>query len=144
MLKERVKFLVSIFTGGVIIGALTTVVMAATAESNFRTYGPINGYFYENQAIVSNDSSLSASTRVGNDSTAIPTGYMGARAELYKGGTLCSGNSWIYNAATQYWLTSTVVSSCGSGAYYSKGWSAAYNGNGYDQFYTNQSPNINE
>jgi hypothetical protein len=145
MIKKQIKFVVSSFILGLIIGTLSTVVTAATAYSSYKSYGPINGYSYENRAGVSNDSNLSAETRVGNGSTQIPTGYMGAKARLYKSTTLCISSDWIYNSQLIYWNTTVILTNgCGDGIYSSKGITAAYNtGGGYTTFDTYQSPNIN-
>src|SRR5690554_1640701 len=144
MNEKNIRFIVSTFIVGILIGTLSTVVIAATATSNYGYYGPINGYSYKNQAKVGNDSGLYGRTTVMNDSAGtVPTGYMGTQARLYKSDALCEADIMYYNTSeTSGGITVLTDTDCGEGTYYSKGVTAAYNGNGYDLYNTFQTPNI--
>ena len=149
MKKKQIRLLVSSFVGGVLIGSLFTVVSAASTSGSWGSYGPINGYSYKNQARLSeNGSSLpvNATTEVDNSGTGlVPTGYMGAQGRLYKStGSLCYSENTYYNQSATSNLSVIVSGDCGTGiAYYSKGLTTAFNGNGYDSYNTFQSPNLN-
>lgn len=133
-------FLISVF-----LGTSATVVYANSVNSNDRNYGPVNGYKYYNNASVINNTNLCARTWVmmtegGNQ---VPTGYMGGKARLYtSGGSLKRESEWIYNdqPIAGYGVYTNNYNQ--SGTYYSKGISAAYNGNGYTTYSTYQSPNL--
>jgi hypothetical protein len=72
-----------------------------------------------------------------------PAGYMGADGRLY-GPTsgLCEDGGWVYNnaATNQEEGHTTFGSYCGTGNYYSYGYTRAYNGNGYNTKGTDKSP----
>ncbi|NOU88665.1 hypothetical protein GC102_23360 [Paenibacillus sp. LMG 31460] len=144
MFRKDLKYMVSSLLAGVLLGSFAVMAFASTASSGWGTYGPINGYSYQNKATVSNDTRLYAATSVQTqDSSNAPTGYMGAVARLYKSDVLCQSTSYSYNSSSAAGMgTSTTTTGCGSGTYYSYGLSAAYNGNGYNEWYTFQSPNI--
>lgn len=142
LFKKNIKIGIIVFMISILLGTSVTVVYAAYASSNNRYYGPINGYEYYNCAIVYDDAS--ATTWVLLDQTGqVPTGYMGARARLYTSdGTLREDSGWTYSdepLAGWYVDTDTQI---WSGTYYSQGYSAAYNGNGYNTYSTYRSPNI--
>ena len=105
-------------------------------------YGPINGYSYKNKGDISNDTRLWAGTVAHSTDGNVPTGYIGVKSRLYKSDALCKSTDFIYNTSRAAGLSNSTSGDCGSGTYYSKGVSAAYNGNGYDTYNTFQSPNI--
>jgi hypothetical protein len=47
-----IRFVLSTFIMGIIIGSSIAIVYAASASSDWREYGPIKGYTYENRARV--------------------------------------------------------------------------------------------
>ncbi|MHB1134989.1 MAG: hypothetical protein ACYC4L_21675 [Chloroflexota bacterium] len=138
-----IAFLVSL-----LIAFSTVAVYAATATSIWGYYGPYFGYSYQNQAKVSNESTLWASALVQNQQfDNVPTGYMGTYPRLFKSdGYLCADGEWWYNNQPSVGLETFAYGNCGSGAYYSQGYTAAYNADGddgYDIYSTYRSPNIN-
>lgn len=146
MVRKNLKTAVLAFIVGILFATSTATVFAATATSSWGYYGPYLGYSYKNQAMVSDNVRLYASTTAANQATGnVPTGYMGAKAMLYNSSNqLIDFTSWYYNNGPANSLSvPTLGSGFSSGTYYSKGMTAAYNGNGYNQYYTFQSPNIN-
>ena len=147
MLKKYFRFLFSTFVVGALLGSVMSVAFAATATSSPKSYGPILGYSYVSSATISNDTNLYGLARVERSTTAtVPTGYMGVKARVYKSTGICleSGTSYNSSATNGQGVTTTIgAPDCGSGTYYGKGQTEAYNGNGYDVYNTNQTPNIN-
>lgn len=146
VLRRHRNVVVRAFIVGILFGISAIVAFAAYAESNWRYYGPINGYSYKNQAVVTNDFGyIAAETYVSNQAWAqVPTGYMGARARLYNSsGTLRASSNWFYNSQPVMSIGVGIpCNQCSSGTYYSRGLTAAYNGNGYTENTTFSSPNI--
>lgn len=122
---------------------------ASTAYSPYGYYGPFLGYEYYNQSYVSNDygqlvARSSANVYSGGNGEA-PTGYMGVLPRLFKGSALCAQPSnYSYNPSPAVGYDVPVYAYCGSGSYSSYGVTKAYNGNGYNAYFTFQSPNIND
>ena len=72
-----------------------------------------------------------------------PIGYMGMRARLYtSSGTLRTSSDWSYNASACYSASQFTNNVKDKGTYYSKGQVKMYNGNGYNTYTCNSSPNI--
>lgn len=75
----------------------------------------------------------------------VPAGYIGVLARLYRGTTLVKQAGYFYNDTSlsgmsrSTWPPYTAVHA----AYYSYGATRAYNGNGYNSFYTYKSPSLN-
>jgi len=147
MVKKHLRSVASTFIIGIMFGAFANVVLAATATSNELEYGPINGFIYKNNSTVSSDwtpDEVASQTHVNNKNGGeVPTGYMGAQTDLYKTTGLCSASDVYYNPLSTVGYGVIIYANCGSGTYYSKGTTYAYNGNGYNSYNTYQSPNIN-
>lgn len=127
---------------GSLLGATANLALAATLYSSWYSYGPVLGYNYKNQAQITTDAGpLQASTMV-QANTSVPGGYMGAQAQLFKSGSLCAATGWKYDdeAGDVGYQIFTTTGACGSGNYYSQGASAAYDGSGYYEYGTWQSP----
>lgn len=144
--KKYSKRAILAFIVGIILGLSTMSVFAGYAFGISGYYGPVLGYYYENQNMVSvNDSNgyVYAMTSVYKDgSGTVPTGYMGAQARLYKDGALAVATTWSYNtsSSSSHWKQ-TSATYYGTGVFYSKGSTQAFNGSGYYQYSTFQSPN---
>jgi hypothetical protein len=146
-MKRNFKTFVSTFIIGIILGISTMVIFAGTASSSTGYYGPFLGYYYKNYATITVDGNgQNATTTVSNDGSGyIPTGYMGAQARLYKNDALYKYSTMGYSSAPVIsFFATTGWSSGGSGTYYSYGMTAAYNGNGYTNYYTFISPSQNQ
>lgn len=147
--RWRIRAVVGCFATALLLGADAGVALATgPAYSGHTNYGPIDGWSYYNYSGVNNPGQIYgivfAHTTSGEGNA--PTGYMGAQAGLYdyNTGQLCSYSAWWYNeyAATSWNNTTPSGAACGGAYYYGKGNTAAYNGSGYDQIATANSPNL--
>ncbi|MEU5539965.1 ATP-dependent Lon protease [Streptomyces sp. NPDC020362] len=127
-----------------LLGAFVPQASAATAYSPWAYYGPVYAHYYKNRAWVGTSSRIYAVTDVYNQSTTnVPAGYMGALARLYRNQVLCTQTGYAYNTGPAAGMSvPTTGNACGSGAYYSYGVSKAYNGNGYNAYFTYESPHV--
>ncbi len=133
-----------VFLTVMILGSSAVIAYAGIAYSNWRDYGPVLNINYQNRAsVLTYTGTAAAYTYVKTKSgSKVPAGYLGTYCRLYKNGVLIlESEKWIYNTSSDsimvnYVSTSSVVGS----NYYSKGISAAYNGNGYNTVATYQSP----
>lgn len=146
MVKRNPKVVFCAFILGMFFG-ISTAAYAASLTSDYKNYGPIFGKEYRNQAIVSTfpGVGVGASTLVESRSGNVPTGYMGAQANLYNvEGVLIRATSWRYNTSPLVGFSqNTSVHSASSGSFwYSKGRTAAYDGEGFSYFDTYATPMI--
>jgi hypothetical protein len=72
------------------------------------------------------------------------SGFMGAQPRLFtSSGTLCKSLSQMaYDYGPDMYTPIYKNGNCGTKYFYSYGFAAAYNGNGYDMYHTNRSPNL--
>lgn len=140
------KVLIGSFIVGVLISTSFMVAIASQTYSPYKPYGPILGYSYKNQSMVSNTPRLYGATTVCNQASGnVPSGYMAAKAYLYNNqGVAVDQTDWYFNDGPAWSIgPCTIHSGFSPGAYCSRGVSAAYNGNGYTSEYTYWSPYIN-
>jgi hypothetical protein len=78
-----------------------------------------------------------------SDGNGVPAGWMGVDARSFKNGSLCVQTGYQFNPGTYYSWYSRTSTGCGSGTYYSYGVIAAWNGSGYNYYYSQQSPSLN-
>lgn len=137
-----------------ILGLTPMFVITAFAEggaTGATGYYTVYGKDYANYAFVyagyyNNVAYANAGTRVQCDpiTNKVPSGYMGAKARLYiSSDKLVASTSFVYNSKETNALNSDFASlnpAKASDAYYSYGITAAYNGDGYTQYYTFKSP----
>jgi hypothetical protein len=146
VIRRDFKVFVSTLMIGIILGSTTAVALAAVADSNWYYYGPVNGYYYQNQSIVDTPpgGGIWAGTWVETqNSTNVPTGYMGAYSRLYNSnGVQVEKSDWVYNSSPVGGMGQNTPFDYGNGTYYSMGATAAYNGNGYTTYQAYQSPNL--
>ena len=139
--KVNVGFLLIGFLG--LIGS--SIAYGAQAYSNFDTLGTVNGYSYENLAGIDNTNLFAWSEMATTNGVNVPVGYMGAAGHLWTAsGTLCQVSGLQYNGlvANNFVAETTWGSFCGSGYYYSSGFTRAYNGSGYNTYATYSSPQL--
>ncbi len=131
----------SSFAIATIVGA-AGVAQATAVYSIWGSYGPIQGIAYANQAVTNNNSIMVGHISVkSTNGKTIPGGWSGGRATLYRNGAVCSSASMTYYSnPTTSWSGGTTIKNCGHGDYTTKGVTAAYNGNGYSNYYTFTSP----
>ncbi|MEN6389827.1 MAG: hypothetical protein ABFD04_05375 [Syntrophomonas sp.] len=129
------------------IGTIT--VYAAVVEGSWGEYGPVNGYYYQNKANCYSRSPYSTSGVFASSVVApqyggtCPAGYEGLMARLYNNsGYLINSSSWYFNSSEASSMEGIAPSYYTGGNYYSHGITAAYNGNGYNYYYTFKSPVI--
>lgn len=141
----------SCVTGGILacfvlilsFGALT---VNADTNSGWSTKS-VNGKSYQYRSSTWNYSglikTLSAGTVIWSNSGNVDAGWMGAQARLYKAdGTLEKCTSYVYNSsATTILSTETSKVSTKNTYYYSQAYVKFYNGNGYNSYAANRSPN---
>jgi hypothetical protein len=137
MRNSRRNWLVVLpFMVGLLIPIGITAASAAYYTGSWRTFGPVKGYTYTNDAALetnpANDYAYTILEQyLGGE---IPGGYIGVQASLFlSSGALCVQSSVTFDNNANYGLftNSPVGVYCGSGNYYSKGWSHVYNGSGY-------------
>lgn len=107
----------------------------------------IDGYDYYNEnALLEYSSESYGFTGVDTQKgSAVPVGYMGGLARVYKeGGALCLEGSWEYNslkASTWGFFTpGGIARKCGGANYYAKDMSRAWNGYEYDTYSSFNTP----
>lgn len=147
MARNDLKVAICTLMVGILIAMSATLVFAASVSSPYGYYGPILGYSYKNQAKAYTGTGdlagVWAYACVYSEDGNVPTGYMGARARLYNSsGSLVKSSSWVYNDEPLSGMSIPTDIYKTKGTYYSKGLTAAYNGDGYTTYYTFQSPNI--
>lgn len=130
-------------TGALVIGLASPAIAGTFYFSGWAYYGPVYGHSYGNRSDVGSNSDVQSDYSIAQtDGKSIPGGYSGGQATLYKNGAACASSSL-------YYYPSTVASSwgglgghgyCGYGNYNARGSTAAYNGNGYNYYYTSTSP----
>lgn len=119
---------------------------ALTQYSLWGSYGSVLSIDYQNRAGVSNDiwpTAMQSVYDVKSTNTTIPGGWSGGQSSLYLGGVLCASSSlYYYPYNTTGWENPGGGGNCGTGNYTARGSTAAYNGNGYNYYYTYTSPII--
>lgn len=113
-------------------------------------FGPVYGHSYANHAdVLTSTKNAKAYTYTGPSGSSVASGWVGSRGRLFIGTT---GTVMSCQGATTY-STQTMTSgsywsgiSCTrftTGSWYSYGVSEAFNGSGYNSFYTFRSSNQN-
>lgn len=138
------------FLVGIVMSLGISTVFASESGTSASGYFTVYGQGYENwSSITCGNDFANTSSRImtqegyGHD---VPAGYMGSKGRLFDSkDNLITQTSMIYNSSSTYYLNSDFASKAGGALgnyYYGYGITAAYNGNGYDQYYTFKTPNI--
>lgn len=133
--------LIGLFAG--VGGGLASATVAYGSWTGFS----VNGGSYHNRAYIDN-SANQARTVVGTTSgSSVGAGRLGAVARSYKSSTsaLCHASSLSYNSySTSSYSVAASAGGCGSGYFFSSGYSKVYNSSsgGYSTVGTIQSPNL--
>jgi hypothetical protein len=146
----RKRQTISVALGALVVGILIplTVTAAGAIVSSDRYFGPIDGYSYYNQSSLYGPSSYTAGVFMGTSNYVnAPADYIGVQAELYEpGGHSCISSTWYYMASAGGGQSNVVYGGLGycngPSNYYSKGWTRAYNGNGYDTYGAYATPDM--
>lgn len=146
MFQKNSRQVLSTFLVGLLVGAFSSLAMAASGTSGETSFGPVYGYSYKNWSFVTSDwnvDEVNARTTIGNSSGgSTPAGYMGVSPYLYYNNTLCSYSGPHYSPSSTVNYSAIIGANCGNGTYHSNGITYAYNGSGYDQVLTNVTPYI--
>ncbi|WP_028594321.1 hypothetical protein [Paenibacillus assamensis] len=154
-LLTRIGIPVASLTMGLVLPIFSLTVFAGYATSS-TGYFTVNSKNYSNNSVIATDTINGTSfanswstvqTYPASSSNNVPAGYMGSKARLFNGNDeLIAETSWVYNDKTTYVLDSRIATrkpAVSRTAYYGYGITAAYNGNGYSQYYTFKSPKQN-
>lgn len=146
MINRKARVILSVLITSILLVSSATVALA-NVESQTKYYGPVGGYSYSNCATADVCGlNVSASVNVSvRGASQVPAGYMGCMPGLYNSsGTLLIQGEWVYNSvAAGSMCTNTRLINPATGAYYSRGITAAFNGDGYDCYESYRTPNIN-
>ncbi|HBK54210.1 MAG TPA: hypothetical protein DDZ44_09770 [Syntrophomonas wolfei] len=145
MKKNYFKTVISVFTLCALLGIGCLVAYASTVYSNWKYFGPINGYYYQNRGSASKytDSVQGGSTIMPQWGGTAPANYMAVQGRLFDSDNylILQGN-WYFNEEVSYGISSVTGLWDENGIYYGRGDTAAYNGDGYTHYLTYQSPNV--
>lgn len=145
MIRKNIKAAIVAFVVGIFF-SISAAAFATTVNSSWKYFGPVLGYNYQNMASAYSDGSgVSASTilETYNGITSVPVGYLGVSANLYDNyGNLVKAIGWQFNNISTYYWSASTAKYYGSGTFYSQAATEVYNGNGYNVYYTYQSPYI--
>lgn len=146
IVRNNVKPIACALLVGIFLGFTSMMAYATTTYSSWKYYGPVYGYSYKNRAEASNGSNYYVCARAvaaNSTSSDVPAGYLGSRPSMYKSdGQLMWTGSWYYNSIPANSI-SVPVDATSIVSIYSKGMTAAYNGDGYSTYSTYQSPVVN-
>jgi hypothetical protein len=122
---------------------LSSFAFAATAESNWG-YISADIFKYKTQATIYNSGSSNwfnaGVTILVTNAATVPAGYMGVKARIYNdSGVLQASSDYYYNDKACAGI-GTFADKSKDGTFYSKGLTKIFNGNGYDEYNTFQSP----
>lgn len=134
------------FLIGVIMSCSIVTVLAGYGESP-EGYFTVYGKNYVNRSSITTGSSyVNASSYTSTqDFSNVPEGYMGIKTRILDSNdNLIAESTMIYNTKSINVIHSNNpgISGVSGNYYYSDGISAAYNGNGYDYYWTFQTPKI--
>jgi len=141
LMRRTAVVLATLFT--VLAGSVVSADAGVTDYSIWLYYGPVAGITYQNQSSISTNSIMTGGVTVEpKNGATIPGGWSGGQASIYLNGALCSSAAmYYYPDSTAYgWSGGITVRNCGSGNYTARGSTAAYNGSGYNYYYTATSP----
>lgn len=147
---SKYKFWLKPIISSFLIGVILSISLSLFAGGGFSAYGyfTVYGIDYMNGASVYTTSTTAGAGAIimpQKDTTYVPAGYMGAKARLFdSNNNLIVETSWSYNSSSANIHSNyTAHTTCTAGAYYyGYGITAAYNGNGYSNYYTFRTPNI--
>jgi len=128
----------------------STSALAESVNSGVKSVDVYNYHYEYYSSISSSSGTVSGTTtaQVAKDGVvngSAPAGYMGVYPRLYdSSGTLIKSGSWGYTPSTSSAIVSTRLDAPDRGTYYSKGQVRFYNGNGYDTYTTNATPNMQQ
>jgi hypothetical protein len=147
MEKRKVRIFYTVLI--MIVFSLSNIAISYASEvfSSYKTFPTTYGYTYKARASVNTDGSSAWSytdmaTTNGNNA---PAGYMGAKARVFdQNGGVKKASDMTYTSQSNYMVSvGTGRYDIQGGTFYGKGLVDLYNGNGYTQYETYQSPSQN-
>lgn len=146
MKKRRKISMLCVLILCLVITGNVQIVNAATSTTGTKLFTTVLGqkYYYYSTVYVDNEGFVRASaTAETADKNNKPVGYMGMLARLYtSSGALRTSSDWRYNDIACYSASQYTSYVNDKGTYYSKGQVKFYNGNGYNTYTCNSSPNV--
>lgn len=142
--KRRISYRLAVFSVPLIaFVGIATPALATVTSSTACNSTPFGFCTHETAGIYTTNKNVGRAYIDTNPSATKPAGWMGAQPSLYKGGAVCSGTSMTYTNGPAVGFSVPTYGYCGSGVYNSKGSVAAWNGSGYNNYYTPVTPNFN-
>lgn len=141
MVKSNFKIAFCSFMVGIFFAISATVVLAATADGPYLLYSEY-GYNYQARNSVDASGAPFAITKAESRSGTVPTGYISVKAQLFRDDKLDEYTDWTYNPVPCVGYSKSTQKTFLGGNYYSKGFTSAYNGNGYTIKTPGRSPSI--
>lgn len=140
--KRIINIFCIMFVVTFLITALPFKVRAAESAGTKKSV-TVSGYTYTYHSyIYKSSSSVNAFVEV-SCAKKWPSGYIGLNSRLYNSsGTLVKSSGWLYDEGGGYLWNQPSGSTTQRGTYYSKGQVKFYNGNGYNTYTCNSSPNM--
>lgn len=141
----RLLATVPAIVGFVLLGSGTAFAGGIAFSSDYYYTVQFTYYNYSYIDTATGYPAQAATVTVVDGSSDAPAGWMGAYPMMfYSNGSLCRAGSWEYNGASQNSFGAIVSPGCGAGpAYYSQGYTAAWNGSSYNVYATYASPDQN-
>lgn len=145
ILRHRFAVLTG-FICGALLGSASAAI-AGTSYSGWGYTGTVNGRTYKTRSIMYTVPTMTkdeAETTIFTISGAnVAAGWIAANGRKFKNGALCSQTGYEFNASAADGLGALTWGGCGAGVYYSYGTIAAWNGSGYNYYYSPKSPSLN-
>lgn len=141
-MRKIAKILGSVLCSMFLLVATFTTVFAADAQGP-TTYATVYGYSYHHYSSVISDTSGAWSFVHPGCSVNAPTGYMGGYPRLYNSnGSLVREGDWTYNDQASSGMGLSTGKHYASGTF--KGWGKVryYNGRGYSEYTTTETPYV--
>lgn len=133
---------VPLFIGVVLLVLVGGSTPAFAASGSDLDYGPVDGYSYYNYNVMQTSGHFFIAVGTQNGVEA-PTGYIGGQPiEFTASGSVCQAGTWGYSTGPSSYSTFVTYGLCGPGYYYARGWSRAFNGNGYSTYHSYRTPNV--
>ncbi len=141
-IKRRTNYLLIMCTTLFLVIILPLKAYAATVTGTKKNV-TVSGYTYTYfSSTIKNSQEIFACVEI-DCARRWPSGYVGLNSRLYNSlGLLVSSSGWLYDEVGGYGWSQPGGSTKNKGTYYSKGQVKFYNGNGYNTYTCNASPNL--
>ena len=152
--KPAVRLSLGLTAAALALGA-GVAYAGSSASSAVGYFGPVGGYYYQNQASINVPTAPTyptGTTYLGPDTNtnqSIPAGYEGYMATIYEqdsqsgGGTLCGNGPWYTNGSAipnGQWNSVSYSTNCPDNYLFSQGYNAAWDGSSWHYYTTLSTP----